>query len=311
MSELVTVIIPVYKVEKYLSKCVDSVLSQTYKNLEVFLVDDGSPDNCGKICDEYAKKDKRVKVIHKQNGGLSSARNAALDVCTGNYITFVDSDDWIETTYVEKLYETIKKYDCDISVCFHNECDERGNVRAKKPKQFDDFYDKENVYTTFFGKKQLIDSAWGKLYKKDIFKKIRYPQGLHYEDTYLIVDVCKEVKKGIAVADEGLYNYLVMREGAITKDVSPKIFDWIVAKRHAAEVMPKTCDVYKDCCARMFYTYESIFYRIKENKDLMKTFKKLFNEDYKKYIKYTTNKTKLRFAIFKHFKFIYKLIWKC
>lgn len=110
MEPLISIIIPIYNVEKYLRRCVDSILCQSYHNLEIWLVDDGSPDGCPAICDEYAGKDKRVKVIHKKNGGLSDARNVAIDVATGEYICFVDSDDYVASTYVETLYALIDKY---------------------------------------------------------------------------------------------------------------------------------------------------------------------------------------------------------
>ena len=113
----ISIIIPVYNVETYIHKCIGSVLAQTYRNIEVILVDDGSPDNSGIICDEYAKKDKRVIVIHKKNGGLSDARNAGIDAATGDYIVFVDSDDYIAPDMIEKLYETQKRNNADITVC--------------------------------------------------------------------------------------------------------------------------------------------------------------------------------------------------
>ena len=108
-KELITIVIPVYKVEKYIDRCIKSVINQTYKNLEIILVDDGSPDNCPKICDEYAEKDKRIKVIHKKNGGLSDARNVGIEAAKGKYISFIDSDDWIEKDFIECLYKSIKK----------------------------------------------------------------------------------------------------------------------------------------------------------------------------------------------------------
>ena len=116
-KDLISVIIPVYKVEKFLEKCVNSVLEQTYKNLEIILVDDGSPDGCPALCDELAKKDKRIKVIHKKNGGVSSARNAALDEAKGKYVCFVDSDDYIEPTYAEDLHKAITENDVQMAVC--------------------------------------------------------------------------------------------------------------------------------------------------------------------------------------------------
>ena len=113
----ISVIVPVYKVEKNIHRCVDSILGQTYADFELILVDDGSPDNCGAICDEYAAKDSRVVVIHQKNGGLSSARNAGIDIATGAYISFVDSDDYIYPNYLERLYEVLVEFDADISVC--------------------------------------------------------------------------------------------------------------------------------------------------------------------------------------------------
>ena len=118
---LISVIVPVYKVEKYIHRCVDSILAQTFTDFELILVDDGSPDNCGMICDEYALKDNRIHVIHKENGGLSDARNAGIDWAfehsNSEWITFIDSDDWIHSRYLEKLYQTVNQFDCQISVC--------------------------------------------------------------------------------------------------------------------------------------------------------------------------------------------------
>ena len=114
---LISIIIPVYKVEKYLEKCIQSVINQTYENLQIILVDDGSPDNCGKICVEYAKKDHRIEVIHKSNGGLSDARNKGLEIAKGEYIGFVDSDDYIESDMYEVLYNLLKQYNAYVKIC--------------------------------------------------------------------------------------------------------------------------------------------------------------------------------------------------
>lgn len=115
MDPMISVIVPIYNVEKYLARCVDSIVNQTYKNLEIILVDDGSPDRCPQVCDDYAEKDSRIKVVHKKNGGLSDARNAGMAVATGEYISFIDSDDWIETSMFELLLNNIFQYDCEIS----------------------------------------------------------------------------------------------------------------------------------------------------------------------------------------------------
>ena len=116
---LVSIIVPIYKVEPYLRRCLDSIVNQSYTNLEIILVDDGSPDNCPQICDEYASKDNRIKVIHKKNGGLSDARNAGLDICKGEYISFVDSDDWVDEKYIETLLDLAIKENVDIAIGEH------------------------------------------------------------------------------------------------------------------------------------------------------------------------------------------------
>lgn len=308
--EKISVIIPVYKVEKYLSKCVDSVLSQTYKNLEVFLVDDGSPDNCGKICDEYAKKDERVKVIHKQNGGVSSARNAGLEVCTGDYITFVDSDDWIEPTYVEELYNAIKKYDCDVSVCGFNEVNEDGNIKCTSNyKEINVDCCKNNFYEAFFCKNNLRHYVWGILYKKNIFAKLRFPVGINYEDTYIMTDVCENIVNGIAIVKKALYNYAKFRTGSITKDISRKRFDVLVAKRRSVENVNMSKSAHKFACVYLFYSYSDLFNVMKKNKQLKKELLSYFKKDYEKYKKDLPLKTKIRFFILRYFTDIYAFIW--
>ncbi len=120
VAPLISIIVPVYKVEMYIKKCINSIINQTYKNIEIILVDDGSPDNCGKICDDYSKTDKRIIVVHKDNGGLSDARNRGLIAASGQFITFVDSDDYIELNYIETHYNNLINNNADISIAGHN-----------------------------------------------------------------------------------------------------------------------------------------------------------------------------------------------
>lgn len=197
-STLISVVVPIYNVEKYLSRCVDSICAQTYTNLEIILVDDGSPDNCGKMCDEYAAKDSRIKVIHKENGGLSDARNVAIDVAQGEYLTFVDSDDYVSADYVEVLWNAMRKYDAEMSVCVPNcfyeykESDSTINSNYSVEKVFDA---KEALITMFY-QRDFDTSAWGKLYHRALFENIRYPKGILYEDlptTYRLIQCCKKV----------------------------------------------------------------------------------------------------------------------
>lgn len=180
-EKLISVIVPCYNVEQYLPKCIDSILAQTYKNLEILLVDDGSPDHCGDICDEYAKKDSRITVIHKENGGLSDARNVALDIAKGEYVIFVDSDDYITPYHIKDLYELSVEYKADVSInppCVF--------LQGNMPRPFGD--DKVSVFSgtealkNMFYQKQIETSAWGKMYKRSLFDGIRYPYGLYFED---------------------------------------------------------------------------------------------------------------------------------
>ena len=195
MQPLVSVIIPVYNVEKYLEKCINSVVSQTYKNLEIILVDDGSTDNSGQMCDEFKKKDKRIKVIHKENGGLSDARNVALDVCKGDYITFVDSDDWIPRNAIDALCDAIISEKADISSgqlyeTFKRQHSEKAGVSLITR------YSTEDALRDLMYLHGLSNSASGKLYKRSLFSKIRYPIGMHYEDlgtTYKIFALAENI----------------------------------------------------------------------------------------------------------------------
>ena len=205
----ISVIIPVYNVEKYIKKCVDSVLGQTYADLEIFLVDDGSPDNCPAICDKYAEKDSRVKVIHKPNGGLSDARNAALDVMTGQYVTFVDSDDFIAPDAIETLYAALLRHNADIAV---------GNMKGvNEAGEISDFYTPAAEETVLTGEEILSTlnqpCAQNRLYKKDIFAELRYPKGRLYEDVFIYHGILAQTKKMVFTGTT-VYYYLI-RSGSI------------------------------------------------------------------------------------------------
>ncbi len=237
-KELITVIVPVYNVEKYLSRCVDSIINQTYSNLEIFLVDDGSPDKCGKICDDYAKKDQRIKVIHKQNGGLSDARNVALDVATGSYITFVDSDDYIALDMIENLYNDLKKYDAEIATCsyqsFYEKIENKGQVENKKTM----VYNNEEALEDMLYQKSCTTSAWGKLYKKELFNKIRYPKGKICEDldtTYLLFSKANK----ITISENKKYFYLQRKDSIINSKFNIKRMDALEFAEKETEYIKK------------------------------------------------------------------------
>lgn len=239
MEELISVIVPVYKVEVYLKRCVDSIINQSYQNLEIILVDDGSPDQCPQICDEYAKKDNRIKVIHKENEGLSSARNIGINVAKGEYIGFVDSDDWIALNMYEILYKVIKYFDADIA------CGEMVRVSDKEYKKNNyatDDYNFEIFDANEFAEKyfritsqETVYYAWNKLYKRNVGKKIVYPQGLIAEDVegffYALVH-----SRRIVCINSVIYYYYFRRNSIASVWFTKKHMDIIKVWEHVLQL---------------------------------------------------------------------------
>lgn len=214
-KELISIIIPIYNVEEYLEKCINSVINQTYKNIEIILVDDGSQDRCGMICDEYAKKDKRIKVIHKKNGGLSDARNNGIDIANGKYITFIDSDDYVSCDYVEYLYYILKKYSTRISCCGHYVCFDKKII--SKTSLIEKKVSKIESLKDILYDKEIDICSWGKLYDSKLFENIRFPKGKLFEDTattYLLFDLCDN----ISIGNKCKY-YYIMRDNSITTQI--------------------------------------------------------------------------------------------
>ena len=215
--ELVSIIIPVYKVEKYLNKCVESVVNQTYKNLEIILVDDGSPDNCPEMCDEWAKKDSRIKVIHRKNGGLSAARNSGIDIAKGEYFCFVDSDDYVDIDFVRFLYEALKLKSADIAICEITVIDEK-NIVIDDSKTRQRISSETKTGLELLGyilpaKTYAYVVACNKLYKRELFKELRYTEGKIHEDEYIIHRLYAKCNK-VVLIDKPLYFYL-KRENSI------------------------------------------------------------------------------------------------
>lgn len=242
MDPLISVVVPIYKVERYLHKCIDSILNQEYRRLEIILVDDGSPDNCPKICDEYAKMDKRIKVVHKQNGGLSDARNAGLDQMSGEYVAFIDSDDYVDMNYIQAMYDLILQYHTKMSVLPIRMEYENGSAFSTI---------KQKIPVCKLSAEQLLEdimyqwhfetNAFCKLYHKSLFEQIRYPKGELYEDlstTYKLIDKCVE---GIACScDHMPYHYIqhsdsimnsrISRKKLILIEISQDLLDFISQK---------------------------------------------------------------------------------
>jgi len=244
-----SIIVPVYKVEPYIHKCVDSILNQTYTDFELILVDDGSPDNCGKICDEYAQKDERVRVIHKENGGLSDARNFGLKEVKGEYVSFIDSDDWVDLDLYSNVLSYADESNLDV-VCF-----DVYEVKGEKIK----YHNRFNENKIFTGKEALYkiltdeidNSACDKVYKRTLWNGVEFPVGRSFEDvatTYRVfhkselIGYCKRA-----------YYYYMKREGSIvaTSFNAAKRYDYFVGYKDRYEFAKKYCPKAVDIC-KMF-----------------------------------------------------------
>lgn len=209
----ISVIVPVYKAEKYLCRCIDSILMQTFKNFEVLLVDDGSPDRCGEICDEYARLDERIKVIHKENGGVSSARQCGIDNAKGEYTIHVDSDDWIEPNMLEELYQIAKAESADMVICDYYE--ENGKNTSCKKQEPTNCSSYQVIYDLF---QQLHGSCCNKLIKSACYNKnsVCFPVGINImEDKIFVIQTCFFMSK-ISYLNKAFYHYDRTNEESIT-----------------------------------------------------------------------------------------------
>lgn len=207
----ISIIVPIYNMEKYLNRMLDSLITQTYKNLEILLIDDGSCDNSGKICDEYAKRDNRIKVVHKTNKGVSISRNLGIELATGDYIGFVDSDDTIDKMMYEKLYTNLVNNDCDISAC--NYCT-FSTVPVFKYSNKIDIFNKEEALKDIISNGLITNFLWNKLFKKEIFNNILFPSGKIYEDIYVMPKLLENINK-LCFDNSKLYGYFFRTDSCV------------------------------------------------------------------------------------------------
>lgn len=220
MEELISVIVPIYNVEKFLERCICSLVYQSYRYLEIILVNDGSTDSCGQICNDWEKRDSRIKVIHKLNGGLSSARNAGIKVATGKYLSFVDSDDWLALDYYEILYNYALKFDVEIVasgvVCTYK--DNREVFYGKNMKT--GIYSTEEALRTIQDNSGFLAVAWNKLYDRRLFDDIFYPLGVIHEDEFVTYRVMAKAKR-LALCQDAKYFYF-QREDSIMSNLDAR-----------------------------------------------------------------------------------------
>lgn len=256
MNDLVSVVIPVYNVERFLRACVDSVIGQTYANIEIILVDDGSTDGCSAICDDYALQDERVKIIHKPNGGLSDARNAGIGIAKGKYITFIDSDDYVSDRLVELLYTELIKNNAQISFCDHRNIPEDENACSEVGEYNTQCYGgRECIREMYLPKRHGMDFiACAKLYLLSLFTDsgILYPVGRIYEDSFTTFKLMYHTEKMVFL-DAEMYYYR-MRDGSITKSkVNAKYLDKLAATQEACDFFERHSEQELFNCAYNFH----------------------------------------------------------
>lgn len=312
---LISVVVPIYNVEKYLEKCVKSIENQTYKNIEIILVDDGSPDDCGKICDLLSEQDSRIRVIHKKNGGLSSARNAGIDVAQGEYIGFVDSDDTIEPFMYEKLYTSLANNNHLLSVCAVNYVYEDGTIRTKSNLDNDRYFEFYDAMVEMNTHRIFDMGAWSKLYRRSLFENLRFPEGKLSEDYYIMYKIFERAQ-GISYVSIPCYNYL-QRQNSITKSskinhdheyAAKQQMEYLVKKYPNMKVLAHTS--YASAALTVYDSYIKNGVKC-SNKDL-KHFKSVIKEN-KEFINqadYLSKSKKIQFTLFELNSMLYNIVFK-
>lgn len=268
MNDLVSVVVPIYNVEQYLERCIDSVLRQTYSNLEIILVDDGSTDNSGSICDKYALEDKRIVVLHKVNGGLSDARNYGIEKAKGKYITFIDSDDYVSCLYIEIMMKALIDNCADISIC-----DEKKTKLSNETECKNTFLTETEVWDSRIGIKEILlqrgttASSCGKIYKKEYFREIKFPYGKLFEDmgtTYKIFDKAEKIVK----VNRELYFYY-QRENSIQGSgfSQKKMDEWLMVCEMQEFIRRKYPELKYEMISRMISTCFHILFAINDRNE--------------------------------------------
>lgn len=277
-KSLISIIVPVYKVEQYLPRCVDSLLAQTYPHLEIILVDDGSPDGSGEICDGYAKKDPRIRVIHKENGGLSSARNAGIEVAKGEYLGFVDSDDWVEPETYETLLTMARQENVKLVCC--GRFDFSSKTGQKKvglcPQKREVISGEELVHRMFLW--ENVDSAaWDKLYHHSLFRQIRYPLGKIVEDVPTTYRIALEAGRA-GMIPMPLYNYFHRPGSITTAAISEKSFHFM---GHTAQIEAHIREAYPRLLPEATYLrVSSLAYTVNMVEQSRRADQRLYRDEY-------------------------------
>lgn len=267
METAISVIVPIYRVEKYLPACIDSILNQTFTDFELILVDDGSPDRCPEICDETAKRDARVRVIHQANQGLSAARNAGIEAARGAWLSFVDSDDYIAPQFYEKLYQTAQRTDADCVMCSVQNVDESGKPIDSALMRVADEVKTGREVLRKIGRDDVTPylTAWNKLYRRKLFNTLRYPAGKQNEDVFVFVELFCQVQRAACVA-EPLYFYRKRIDSIMNSAVTLRNLDEMWAYVNCFEHLQQDDEesILKETEKRVFAKLTGVYYRVTE-----------------------------------------------
>ena len=242
---MISIIVPVYNVEQYLRKCLDSIINQTYRDLEILIIDDGSTDGSGEICNEYAAFDHRLQVIHQNNKGLSEARNSGIDIATGDYILFVDGDDWIESNTVECLYQACLDHNAEVSCCGHyKEFADRTTVHSLVTSKKE--YEGEEI-TVPAMKGSFAHYAWEKLWKRSLFEEFRFPSGMQFEDVATTWKLFLRCNKVVCIPDV-LFHYTYRKDSIGNTKTMKNLADRWAAFKERYDMMSDKSDELKRIC---------------------------------------------------------------
>lgn len=313
MKELISIIVPVYNAEKYIKNTVESIINQTYNNIQIILVDDGSHDQSLKIIQDLAEQDRRIKVIHQQNRGVSAARNKGISIAKGEYITFVDADDFLEPQACEILYNNIKKYNSDISIASVQKINLSNRIISLKPTNKVYKYSKEEFLKVFFKNDSNVDvaSANAKLYSKNIYKEITYAENRSSnEDRYYLFESILKCK-AIVFQDTTIYTYKMHENSLSTSEVNERLFDNIYFAKKMLNEVNDQIPIFYDIALynfqittmwvyRNFYRYKNI---MKEYKEKLKIIRKSIVTT--KGVKYLSKSKKIERFIIKYFNYLY------
>ena len=315
---MISVIVPVYNVEKYLRKCLDSIVNQTYRDLEIILIDDGSTDNSGAICDEYGQKDSRIKVVHKTNGGLSSARNCGLEIARGDYITFIDSDDYIESDTIETVVKTFLNKQVEVVLIREKQVNEKGEttkIVGDKPTDKIFYKDKEFLVELILGKQ--INGVCDKFYKRDCLEGLRFEENKHHGEDMLFNVMFLDKVKNVGYVDSIKYSY-VANENSITHAkfnahsvdslyFKDKVYDYAKNKyTKYRDILARRCFVVRQTLIRLIYNSKMQ----KSQTGLLKEAKLYLQKQYKNIKKHLSKKERIEYKLFIFIKPLYFLYLK-